>query len=128
MGRNTDNKSTEKPETKIVVVIINAEPVLIMVALMASTLSIPCLNSLRYLKRKCKLSSTAIPRATENVIAVGGRIEIPSHDKMPNTVKIGIRFVMRLAKSIDFFRNINAITMLIKTSAMPRLFTRDCTR
>ena len=96
-----------------------------MVALIASTLFEPCLNSLRYLKRKCRLSSTAIPSATENVIAVGGLIEIPSQDKIPKTVKIGMRFVMRLANNIDFLRNMKAITMLIKSSAIPKLFTSD---
>ena len=108
--------------------IINAEPVLIIVDFIASTLLMPCLNSFLYRSRKCKLSSTAIPSATAKVMAVGGRIEIPNQAIAPSIVKIGIRFVTRLAKRIDLALNITAITMLIKNSARPRLFTSDCTR
>ena len=108
--------------------IINAEPVLIIVDFIASTLLMPCLNSFLYRSRKCKLSSTAIPRATAKVIAVGGRIEIPNHASIPSTVKIGMRFVMRLAKRMELALNINAIMMLIKIRARPRLFTNDWTR
>ena len=82
--------------------IINAEPVLIIVDFIASTLLMPCLNSFLYRSRKCKLSSTAIPSATAKVMAVGGRIEIPNQAIAPSIVKIGIRFVTRLAKRIGY--------------------------
>ena len=66
-----------------------------------------------------------MPSATEKVIAVGGLMDIPNQDKIPNTVKIGIRFVIRLANKIVFFRNMNAMIVLMNNSAMPRLFTSD---
>ena len=117
----------EKPETSIVVVTINADPVCTIVDFIAFTLSFLEFNSFLYRNKKCKLSSTAIPRATAKVIAVGGLIEISSNAKMPSIVNIGIRLVTRLANKIDFALNINAITMLIKKSAIPKLSINDCT-
>ena len=128
VGKKEESSSIENPETRIVVVIIRAEPVFMIVDFIAIFLLSPFLSSFRYRNKKCKLSSTAIPSATEKVIAVGGLIDIPNQDKMPNTVNMGIRFVTRLANKIDFVRNKNAITMLMKKSAIPRLSTSDWTR
>ena len=110
------------------VVIIRAAPVFIIVFLIASFLDKPFESSLLKRSKKCSESSTAIPSATEKVNAVGTRIGMLNHARIPIIVNIGIRLVMRLAKRIDFDLNIKAKITLIKIKAMLKLFDNALTR
>ena len=66
--------------------------------------------------------------ATEKVKAVGTRSGISNQASTPIIVNIGIKFVKRLANKIDFDLNIKARIILIRISAMLKLFDKAFTR
>ena len=127
-GRKAESKRHKNPDTKTVVVIIKAAPVFIIVFFIDSFLDKPFESSLLKRNKKWRESSTAIPSATEKVKAVGTRSGILNQARIPIIVNIGIKFVKRLANKIDFDLNIKARIILIRISAMLKLFDRAFTR
>ena len=121
-GRKAESKRHKNPDTKTVVVIIKAAPVFMIVFLIAFFLDKPFESSLLKRNKKWRESSTAIPSATEKVKAVGTRSGISNQASIPIIVNIGIKFDKRLANKIDFDLNIQARIILIRISAMLKLF------
>ena len=83
LGLKLENNNTMNPIAKVIVVLIIALPVVKIVTDVDFSWDLEILNSERNLDKKWIVSSTAIPRAIEKVMAVAGLNSIPIKPIIP---------------------------------------------
>ena len=128
VGMKVDIVITRKPDTKTIVEVSIASPVVSIVLDIASSILEALFRSCQNLNKKWSESSTAIPRQIENVIAIGGLIGIPAKPRYPAANIIGIRFGSILTRPIRADKNKRLMTILIKMKASPKPLNRSAIR